>query len=164
MNICIFCKKYKNCPTREKLIASALQANQDVGFDISIKRCNKFIRSNNIVGVEHICFSCFRKEFCTLWNQVANTDEEYIKENYDINICDEKTYQDVGVTVTGCALWYPENHLSHTSKDKEPTIDFWKVIMTSTDGEDIELTDIPEDIAAEIDRIIAASYKVSWIV
>jgi len=41
-------------------------------------------------------------------------------------------------------------------------IDYWKVIMTTTNGEEVELEDIPEDVAAEIDEVIASRYDVSW--
>jgi hypothetical protein len=51
-----------------------------------------------------------------------------------------------------------------TKKDFLPkVIDYWKVIMTTTNGEEVELEDIPEDVCAEIDEIIASRYDVSWV-
>jgi hypothetical protein len=42
-------------------------------------------------------------------------------------------------------------------------IDSWKIIMTTTEGEEIDLgTDLPESITEPIDELIEQEYKVSW--
>jgi|GEM_PF-4559204 len=41
-------------------------------------------------------------------------------------------------------------------------IDYWKVVMTTTEGEEVVLEDIPWDVCAEIDEVIASRYDVSW--
>lgn len=53
--------------------------------------------------VEHICFTCKRKDTCDLWNQVCNIDEDFIKEafDYDDNI------QSVCTTVSYCKDYKP---------------------------------------------------------
>jgi len=112
VNICLYCKKYKRCSIRERLTAGALSADvQSVFFEVSVTKCKKFVRSEELVEVRHICSSCSKQGSCKLWEQVSNTDEDYLKELYDINIWDEDVYQNVGVTVIDCRLWTPDNNI-----------------------------------------------------
>ena len=52
---------------------------------------------------------------------------------------------------------------SNTDDDKAVIIDSWRIIMTTTDGRKIELTeDIPAETCRDIDTVIQLFYETSY--
>ena len=86
--------------------------------------------------------------------------ENLRKNNQSAEFC--ITYNTSGRTayLVGCEL---RRETSNTDDDKAVIIDSWRVIMTTTDGRKIELTeDIPVETCRDIDTVIQLFYETSY--
>ncbi|MCM8786368.1 MAG: hypothetical protein NC899_09105 [Candidatus Omnitrophica bacterium] len=108
-NLCFYCKKINSCLDAVNYENNTLIANLNKGIKVSILvyECPEFeIQENIEKEVEHICLSCIHKDSCSLWEQVCNIDEDFIKSAFDY----DSELQSVCSTVSYCKNYKPTNN------------------------------------------------------
>lgn len=107
-SICAYCKKAKKCTILASLFAglekgkSSLSAT--VSADIVVTQCEKFKPSHAEKQVRHICYSCKKSINCSLWEQVCNIDEDFVRNAFEY----DPDEQEVCSTVSRCKLYEPK--------------------------------------------------------
>lgn len=107
-SICVYCKKSKTCDMVSELIGKLAIAAEtfEIQADVVVKKCRYFKPSYAEKELGHICFSCKHSTLCSLWDQVCNINEDFVKEafNYDPEV------QEVCTAVNRCRLYEPRNN------------------------------------------------------
>ncbi|MEM1974163.1 MAG: hypothetical protein QXN68_05190 [Thermoplasmata archaeon] len=107
-SICVYCKKSKKCEMIAKLTSKLVMASDEfeIQADVVVKKCRHFKPSYAEKELGHICFSCKYSASCSLWDQVCNINEDFVKEafNYDPEV------QEVCTAVSRCKLYEPRNN------------------------------------------------------
>ena len=77
----------------------------EIKAEISVRKCQIFKSAKNInKALEHMCISCKNSNLCSLWDQVSNIDEDFIKNAFEY----EPEFQSVGIAVNYCKLYQPK--------------------------------------------------------
>lgn len=110
-NLCDYCSRRDRCYKLVKLVAAVLrEADNDpeveMSVEVAVKRCQIFKPLKQVnKALEHICYSCQNSENCSLWEQVSEINEDFIKETFEY----EPEVQSVGAAVNYCKLYQPKN-------------------------------------------------------
>lgn len=110
VNLCNYCSRRDRCYKLIKLVAAVLREVKNdpeikMSVEVAVERCAIFKPLKQINrALEHICYSCQNSGNCSLWEQVSEIDEDFIKEAFKY----EPEVQSVGVAVDCCKLYQPK--------------------------------------------------------
>ncbi len=110
VNLCNYCSRRDRCYKLVKLMAAVIKEIEnepqfEIKAEISVRKCQIFKSAKNInKALEHMCISCKNSNLCSLWDQVSNIDEDFIKNAFEY----EPEFQSVGIAVNYCKLYQPK--------------------------------------------------------